>query len=92
MTTNTQLEVETNAIEFAQNYISLLIEIDRMKEDLMEMISEYKSMGVPTKNIIEALNKGLKEYTKTQRTRESEITLIEEWLKSSKMSDCLGRL
>lgn len=84
-----------NVLEFSQRYLNLLNSKKQVDLDIKALKDEFDEEGVPTKNIVKAIN-NIKRSRKISSSVQDEIDLFETWLNedaniSNTISDLISK-
>ena len=84
-----------NVLEFSQRYLKLLNSKKQVDLDIKALKDEFDEEGVPTKNIVKAIN-NIKRSRKISSSVQDEIDLFETWLNadaniSNTISDLISK-
>ena len=84
-----------NVLEVSQRYLNLLKSKKQVDLDIKALKDEFDEEGVPTKNIVKAIN-NIKRSRKISSSVQDEIDLFETWLNedaniSNTISDLISK-
>ena len=83
---------DKNVLEFSQRYLNLLNSKKQVDLDIKALKDEFDEEGVPTKNIVKAIN-NIKRSRKISSSVQDEIDLFETWLnEDANISDTISDL